>query len=95
MNELVWGHVLCCRKGKHLKERFCLSSELFVTSKFLLLCTRRHEAMYLGWVVKTDRGSGAGGNGGVNSRRGERGEENINRACGAEAACHGPLQEKD
>lgn len=79
-----------------MKERFCLLSELLVTSKFLLLCTRRDEAMYLGWAVKTDRGSGAeGGSGGVNSRRGERGEENINWACGAEAACHGPLQEKD
>lgn len=36
-----------------------------------------------------------GEEGGVNSRQGEVGEENINRACGVEAACHGPLQEKD
>lgn len=63
--------------------------------KVLLLCMRRTGARYQGWVVKTGRGSGRRERGGVNSRRGERGEENINRACGAEAACHGPLQEKD
>lgn len=39
---------------------------------------------------------GIGGwGGGVNSTWGELGEENINRACGVEAACHGPLPEKD
>lgn len=42
-----------------------------------------------------DRLGGLGGGGGVNLTRGELGEENINRACGVKAACHGPLQEKD
>lgn len=35
------------------------------------------------------------GGGGVNSTWGELDEENINRACGVEAACHSLLQEKD
>lgn len=64
---------------------------------------RRGGAMHQGWVVKTGKGSESCRVGGVNSRRGVAGVEglegwggeNINRACDAEAVCHGPLQEKD
>lgn len=73
--------------------------------KVLLLCTWRDEARYQGWVVKKKREWIREGGGrrckfktgvwGCAGEGGGMGEENINRACGAEAACHGPLQEKD
>lgn len=51
------------------------------------------EGLGLGESRSSQEGRREGG--GVNLRRGVRGEENINRACCAEASCHGPLQEKD
>lgn len=63
-----------------------------------LLCTRGDGARDQGRAKKKKKGEssqGEEGQSGVNLRHGVRGEENINRACCAEASCHGPLQEKD
>ncbi len=72
------------------RERENFWEKLPVTSKFCSVCVkRRHQ----GLVIK--KGSGSGRRRGCKFKKGELGKENINRACGVEAACHGLLQEKD
>lgn len=75
---------------------FDRETEFVVSPEVLLLCTRGDGARDQGWAKTGGESSqGEEGQSGVNLRHGVRGEENINRACCAEASCHGPLQEKD
>lgn len=84
-------------KQRTLERDFSFFEKAPCHLKVLPLCAGRDGARYQGWVVKKKKKGvdwGRGG-GGVNSTWGELDEENINRACGVEAACHSLLQEKD